>query len=332
MLRKIADQKALLFIMLCILSGCEQKLPIMQQPEKNIILPPDNFIGLVRLIDHPGNDKYPEASPDGRLVVYSAKKGKTSDIFYFNPFSKRINVVQITRHIAEDNDPTWSADGKYIYFTSARLKTLSIWKTKIKGGRGLNQITLRENVDDFDPSLSPDGKKLVFTSRNPRNKNFFGSQKTSDPTMWVASTEGYRVVQIGTGNNPKWSPNGKKIIFHAKTGDNYDIWTINSDGTNLTQLTTDSADDKDPAWSPDGTMVIFSSNREGTFKTRKNFDLWAIDLESTGITQLTFDPADDGGPFWSKDGTVYFHSNRGTKDNTYDIFSGKPIIDWNKKK
>lgn len=312
------------------IAGCaNQNMTMPLSQEEEVALPPDNFSGLIRVIDHPSNDTGPEASPDGSLVTYTAKKGKTSDVFFFRPSDRRINVVQVTRHIADDFDPTFSADGNYIYFSSARLDTLSIWKTRVAGGRGLNQITLRENVHDFNPSINPLHKQIVFTSYNKRTNRFLTTKESRDPTIWVSDLDGYRVVQIGTGNNPKWSPDGKQILFHARTNENFDIWTINADGTNLTQLTTDSADDVDPSWSPDGSMVVFSSNREGTFKVKQNFDLWAIDLNSNGITQLTFDPADDGAPFWSVDDLIYFHSNRGTPDGTYDIFVGKPNLMWN---
>jgi TolB protein len=312
-----------------LITGCgSYRVPSSPLSTPTVPLPTDNFTNLQRIIDHPSDDKYPEVSPGGSLVVYAAKKSRTWDVFYFNPRDKRINVTQVTKHVADDYDPTWSRDGKHIYFTSGRLNTLSIWKVKVMGGRGLNQITLRENVDDFNPNISPDGKTMVFTSINQTNSNFFNANR-HDPSLWVSTPDGYKVVQIGEGNNPKWSPDGKRILFHAETGDNYDVWYINADGTNLTQLTTDSGDDKDACWPPDGNMVVFSSNREGTFSVKKNYDIWAIDLNSNGITQLTFDPADDGAPYWAKDGTIYFHSNRGTKDGTYDIFAGQPIIDWN---
>jgi len=311
--------------------GCaNQNIPMVSTPQEDVVIPPDNFKNLVRLIDHPSDDKYPEVSPDGKYVSYQAKKGKTTDIFYFTPYTKRINVIQVTRHVANDMDPAWSNDGRYIFFSSSRLNTQSIWKTKIKGGRGLNQISLRENVNDFDASISPVGNLMVFSSYNSSRSNFFGSAKRSDdPTLWTSTIGGYQVVQIGTGRNPKWSPDGKKILFHAKTGDNYDIWMINADGTELTQLTTDSADDVDGSWSPDGKMIVFSSNREGSFGLSKNFDIWAMDLESIGITQLTFKPEDDGAPCWSKTGQIYFHSNRGNKNKTYDIYMGTPVLDWN---
>lgn len=313
-----------------LLPGCETAKKAPEVPEEPI--PPDNFISLVRLVDHLSDDKFPEVCPEGRLVTYSTKKGKNFDVFYFDPLQNRINVVQATRHISDDTDPGWGANCEELFFTSSRLATLSIWRVKTAGGRGVNQITVREDANDFNPNVSPDGKKIVFTSykKDQKKETISGGNQNKeqrDPTLWVSNIDGTRMTQIGSGNNPKWSPNGKKIVFHALTGDNYDIWTINPDGAELTQITTASDDDRDASWSPDGTKIVFSSDREGTIKIEPNFDIWLLDLKGPGITQLTFDPSDDGAAFWSMDGYVYFHSNR---KESYDIYRGKPLIPWEK--
>ncbi|HEX3187452.1 MAG TPA: protein kinase [Pyrinomonadaceae bacterium] len=60
---------------------------------------------------------------------------------------------------------------------------------------------------------------------------------------------------------PRWSPDGKKIVFTSDRSGRYEIWTVDADGTNLRQLTFDSAGDTTfPLWSPDGSQILFHSN------------------------------------------------------------------------
>ena len=70
---------------------------------------------------------------------------------------------------------------------------------------------------------------------------------------------------------PSVSSDGKKIVWSRwpmdelsakKTGD-ADLWIMNSDGSNKTQLTSGTGDDRDPTFSPDGSRVTFSSTRDG---------------------------------------------------------------------
>ncbi len=102
-------------------------------------------------------------------------------------------------------------------------------------------------------------------------------------------------------------PSGMDVIaFESDRAGNRDIWTMWSDGTHLTQITTDPADDRFADWSPDGTKIAFSSARSGSP------DLWVIEPDSGLLWQITSHPADDSAPAWSPEGDrLAFQSNRG---------------------
>ena len=54
-----------------------------------------------------------------------------------------------------------------------------------------------------------------------------------------------------------------KIAFHTTRDVFTEIYTMNSDGSGLTRLTNNAADDQVPAWSPDGSQIAFTSSRDG---------------------------------------------------------------------
>ncbi|MGQ9584913.1 MAG: TolB family protein [Anaerolineae bacterium] len=87
-----------------------------------------------------------------------------------------------------------------------------------------------------------------------------------------------------------------RIAFAANWQGNWDLYHVAPDGTDLRQLTTDPAEDRDPAWSPDGQQIAFRSNRDG------NWELYRLELATGRLVRLTHELAFDGQPAWSPDG------------------------------
>lgn len=89
------------------------------------------------------------------------------------------------------------------------------------------------------------------------------------------------------------------IVFAAQAaGEAPDIYTIASDGSNLTRLTDDPAIDTQPRWSPDGTQIVFVSKRDGN----QNFEIYLMDADGSNLTRLTDNPGPDVDPIFSPDG------------------------------
>ncbi len=105
-----------------------------------------------------------------------------------------------------------------------------------------------------------------------------------------------------------------RIAFAARTGQNWDIYTIRPDGTDLRRLTDHPEPDLAPAFSPDGTRLLFQSHRDG------NWEIYLLDLHSGELKRLTDSPAFDGMPAWAPDGRRFAFES--TRAGDLDIFIG----------
>jgi Tol biopolymer transport system component len=100
-----------------------------------------------------------------------------------------------------------------------------------------------------------------------------------------------------------------RIVFTSYRSGGGDIYVMNTDGSGVTQLTNDPAEDREPAWSPDGSRIAFVSYRGGSA------DIWVMKADGSGLTDLTTDLSFDDEPSWSPDGTkIAWRSNRALKD------------------
>jgi len=71
---------------------------------------------------------------------------------------------------------------------------------------------------------------------------------------------------------------------------------MNSDGSNVRQLTENPGDDMHPVWSPDGTKIFFNSNRDG------NYEIYVMNPDGSNLQRLTDSPKADMFPRLSPDG------------------------------
>jgi TolB protein len=93
-----------------------------------------------------------------------------------------------------------------------------------------------------------------------------------------------------------------KLAFVSYDNGDGEIYTMNADGKNLTQLTNNEANDVQPSWSPDGSKIAYNS-----FGHNMPSEIFTMKADGSGITQITHDPAEtvfgEEWPSWSPDGT-----------------------------
>ena len=117
--------------------------------------------------------------------------------------------------------------------------------------------------------------------------------------------------------SPAWEKGHKKhgdmlgpcpqgsIAFRSNRDGNWEIYKMNPDGSRVTRLTFNVADDDEPSWSPDRRKIVFQSSRDG------NNEIYVINSDGSKQTRITNNPAVDLHPTWSPDGTkITFSSTR----------------------
>jgi TolB protein len=92
---------------------------------------------------------------------------------------------------------------------------------------------------------------------------------------------------------PVWSPDGQKIAFYSTRDNDWEIYSINTDGSRLTRLTYNPGYDGEPSWSSDGTRIAFSSDRDG------DSEIFVMDSDGSNVTQVTDNAHADDIPVWS---------------------------------
>jgi Tol biopolymer transport system component len=107
-----------------------------------------------------------------------------------------------------------------------------------------------------------------------------------------------------------WTIDGSRIAFQTFRDCNWEIYSMNPDGTDLTNVTRNGFTDGDPAVSPDGKRIAFHTNRDG------NYEIYVANADGSGQPQrLTSNGFFDRNPAWTRDGRIVFQSDRaGSED------------------
>ena len=141
------------------------------------------------------------------------------------------------------------------------------------------------------------------------------------PTVYTCDFDGGRLAKLvdlpREHWEPRWSPDGRRIVFTTDRHENADVYIMNADATGQRNLTLSPlSNDMNPAWSPDGKRIVFASDRQG------NFDIFVMDDGGLEMRPLTSAQADDRLPVWSPTGeTIVFVSDR---DGNREIYVMSP--------
>ncbi len=230
--------------------------------------------GLRQLTNTPNySDRNPAISPDGKFLVYQyvwvAKKE-------FNLMLLPLDggpLVQLPNSGTFCvNRVSFSPDGSTVVFCGEPTDSydMDIYSMPLEGNGQWTQLSPNDPLIQsyLSPDWSPDGSKIVF-SRCYREKTGCDlALMNPDGSGLTALTDTPGVSET----DPAWSPNGKQIAYRQEHDGAFNVYVMNSDGSNPHPLVTLDINEifpSRPEWSPDGLYLLIDMK----FPAGDNFDV-----------------------------------------------------------
>jgi TolB protein len=308
----------------------------------------------IRQLTQGGENAEAYFSPDGsRLIFQKTEPPAVPCDQIFTMKTDGSDVRRVSTGTGRTTCGYFYPDGKTLLFASTHLRSpecpprpgyergyvwpiyagYDIFRANLDGSN-LQRLTSEDGYD-AEATIGPGGR-IVFTS-----------VRDGDMEIYSMNGDGSGVTRLTNRPGPDggafFSRDGKRIVFRGRASDgaeladyqallkeglwrptSLEIFVMNSDGSNLRQVTKLGKASFAPYFTPDGERIIFSTNVHDP--KGRDFDLYLINVDGSGLERVTFNPTFDGFPMFSPDGTkLVFASNRNAaRPGDTNVF----IADW----
>ncbi len=234
--------------------------------------------------------------------------GERSEIYTMNTDGS--NQKQLTKHRLWSSHPQFTPDGLKIIYVVYHDWTLfgklgRLARMDVDGG---NQSFLTNEVTGYLRfCISPDGQHIVYESESTLWQMDISGNNKKALLEWPDDLE-----NSGQDFPVQFSSDGEWLLFTSYREGDYDIYSVNRDGTNIQNLTQNVWYDFDCVISSDDSKIIFSSYQNA------QTHLFIMNADGSNPHQLTELGSWNTFPSCSPDGQkIVFISNRSGYDEIY---------------
>jgi Tol biopolymer transport system component/DNA-binding winged helix-turn-helix (wHTH) protein len=256
-------------------------------------------------------------SPDGKIIACVAQNGNESfpRVFEINVEDRTERPVTAQKW-SNMGDVVWLPDMSGLLLIAAEETSCvpQIWRISYPSGEAHRVTNDTVNYSGLD--LTADGKTLVTasvegptsiwvmpvetTQSASADRGTFSVNASNAKQINVTNLTGTAAFEYNDARL-SWTPDGR-IVYMSEESGNADIWSMNSDGSDRKQLTTDPHWDAAAVVSPDGRYIAFMSNRTG------QENIWIMDIDGANQRRLTKKFIERVPVFTADSKWVFFHS------------------------
>lgn len=206
----------------------------------------------------------------------------------------------VDNQLNKDSYASISPSGTKVLFTSPRSGVSAIYIADING----SNVKLLSN--GLRGKFSPDGNMIVFIGL--------------DSFYYTMKIDGTDIKKISSyqGNEMSWSSDSTKIIYTGRINGVYNIFIVNSDGSNEKQITSTLYENNNPLFIPNSTKIIYT---RFFGQDLRNTEIFINNIEGNNEERITFNSATEQSLTITKDGKfIFFTSRTGSNSSSNDIY------------